>query len=1154
MTTFSQANNLLRSGNPAKAIPLYIEALRNTSDLKHIITPDIILARKRYRTARQGQKSRVAVCGWELAHNPAGRVYNLAQMYATFADVEIIGAYFPKWGREIWPPLRNAAIPVHSFVAEDQAQFVDQTLDLVMAHPYDVVHLSKPRMPNILFGLFYKLIWGATVLMDIDDEELAFVNEKDPLELAAYLQKYGRLPELTALEGDVWTRLSVGLAKAFDGITVSNPALQKRYGGQVIRHARDEKDFQFSPELSSRSREKFKVPSDKKVVLFFGTPRDHKGLLETAQAISSLRRNDVIFVVVGDFPDPSLKQRLQEIKGVEILFLGNQPVQFIPEVTALGDVCVLFQEPSTMVSNFQIPAKLTDALAMGREVILQDLPPLTDVIQSGAVIGIKDKNSLPQALEQALFLSPSAQPNDRAHDLFLKEFSFAANIPRLRQTLQTAKTSSRPMDTLYPLLQHLPPLSPYCALAGLESKTKVPDIKQPVTGGGVSIIILTRNAAQHLDNCLSSFLKTNTYKHVQLIIIDHASTDNTVDVVVNHKSKVDIQYIRRDRNYTFSESCNFGATKAKHPYLLFLNNDIIYTEDVLHKAVEQMARDHRTGAIGFRLDDVPSSLPKDKIPGVQHAGIEFRWNEKRGYYQPEQIRHPSLQGFLSTLTTYNLQLIPALTAAVLLVRKTDFNTLNGFSEDYNYGLEDIDFCLRMGRDLQKKCYCILDMGLQHVEGATRKQGDQKTRSRIIENNHKIFKKKWASYIRNISNIDKKQIFEKSMPIRKTKSATQTLNVLFVLPQSIDGNSGLHAQLHGKKLKSQGVDCAFVVPNDTFSPTKGLPDASVFSYTSALSTEFFFPFDIIHAWTPREKVRKVCETLLARSNCPLIVHLEDNEEYLTEVTTGYSFSELRQLPDADLDNLIPSYRYHPRKGRAFLDRADALTLIIETLDRFNTRNVPSMVLGAPVDERLFYPRPLNISLRRELDIPDDCLVLAYTGNVHAGNKDEVHELYKSVEILNKEGRPTVLLRTGLDKKGLGAEKWNREFEKHLGWVERERVPDILAAADILVQPGEPGLFNDERIPCKLPEYFAMGRPVILPKTNLGLTVEHENQGYVLENATAQGIAMAVKTIFQDKELIRLLSEKAVDFYLDRYRQVDRKLFELYIELFEGYESS
>jgi GT2 family glycosyltransferase/glycosyltransferase involved in cell wall biosynthesis len=793
-------NKALKEGKYAEAIACYAQVITQQPWMAKSISANLSIARKKYRRSRHSiEKSSVAVCGWELAHNPAGRAYNLARMYAAFADTEIIGAYFPKWGREIWPPLDNVEIPVHSFVAEDQTRFVDQALDLVMAHPYDVVHLSKPRMPNILFGLLYKLIWGSTVLMDIDDEELAFADAETPLALEAHLQKHGRLPELTSLEGKEWTRLGVGLATAFDGITVSNPALQKRYGGQIIRHARDEKLFQPSPELNSQSRKKFKVPPDKKVVLFFGTPREHKGLLETARAIAGLERRDVVFAIVGDFPDPALKQKLQTVKDVDYLFLGNQPVQSIPEVTALGDVCVLLQEPGAMVSNFQIPAKLTDALAMGRTVVLQDLPPTADVIQSGAVIPVKDKNALPRALEQALAQPPSTQPDTKARELFLKEFSFAANTPRLRQTLQTARSAPKPLDTLHPLLQHIAPLVPYSSLAGLPSKPNAPDTKHQKTDNAVSIIILTRNAAQHLDNCLNSFIKTNTHNPVELIIIDHASTDNTADVVAKYRNKGDIQYIHRDRNYTFSESCNFGATRARHPYLLFLNNDIHYTDDVLGKAVETLRKDEKIGAVGVRLDDVPA---QDKTQTIQHLGIEFKWNEKRGYHQPQQIRHPSLKDFLSAPTTYNLQPTTAVTAAAMLVRKSDFNALNGFSEAYTYGLEDIDFCLRLERDIKKKCFCILDMGLQHVDGATRK-GMYKDKSEVIENNHKVFKGKWDRYIRDnlIQATQPSTTASTSSPT--TYNLQPTTKILFVPPRPLTPTAAcMHSSvLHGSKLRA-----------------------------------------------------------------------------------------------------------------------------------------------------------------------------------------------------------------------------------------------------------------------------------------------------------------------------------------------------------------
>jgi hypothetical protein len=225
----------------------------------------------------------------------------------------------------------------------------------------------------------------------------------------------------------------------------------------------------------------------------------------------------------------------------------------------------------------------------------------------------------------------------------------------------------------------------------------------------------------------------------------------------------------------------------------------------------------------------------------------------------------------------------------------------------------------------------------------------------------------------------------------------------------------------------------------------------------------------------------------------------------------------------------SFAANTPRLRQTLQTARTTPKPLDPLNRFNTRNVPVQVLAPSVDERLFYPRPLNLALRRAHDIPDDHMVLAYTGNVHAGNKDEVHELYKAVDILNQQGCATAILRTGLDKKGLGIENWNRQFEKHLGWVKREQIPDILAAADILVQPGEPGPFNDLRIPCKLPEFFAMGRPVVLPKTNLGLKVAHGKEAYVLERSDAKGIAAAAKEIFSDKTLAGNLAMGGVGFF-------------------------
>ncbi len=374
------------------------------------------------------------------------------------------------------------------------------------------------------------------------------------------------------------------------------------------------------------------------------------------------------------------------------------------------------------------------------------------------------------------------------------------------------------------------------------------------------------------------------------------------------------------------------------------------------------------------------------------------------------------------------------------------------------------------------------------------------------------------------------------------------NVLFVLPQPIESNSGYHVQLLAERLAPYGISSIIAVPDESATGESGLR-VRVCSYAEIDGKGFPFPDgrgpDILHAWTPREIVRQFAQKILESNPCSLIIHLEDNEEYLTEVTLAKPFSELANLPEDELDKLIPRGRFHPIRGRQFLDQADGLTMVIETLNRFNPGDLPTMILPPIVDERLFYPRPMNKELRSKLAIPDDHIVLVYSGNVHSANVNEVAELYKAVILLNEQGHPTTLIRTGKDIVPLPKEaQAAKQFEKHLGWVKREELPDILAAADMFVQPGEPGPFNDYRIPSKLPEYFAMGRPVLMTSSNLGRHLRHNRSAYILRRANADAIRAGIIALLNDHDLYITLSNAGIDHYLTHLVFLQRRLLSFY----------
>ena len=335
-----------------------------------------------------------------------------------------------------------------------------------------------------------------------------------------------------------------------------------------------------------------------------------------------------------------------------------------------------------------------------------------------------------------------------------------------------------------------------------------------------------------------------------------------------------------------------------------------------------------------------------------------------------------------------------------------------------------------------------------------------------------------------------------------------LNVLFVLHGSFASNSALHVAALANELAVTGHACAVAVPHDL--ATLAHHDRPAFRGLTFAEAEAGFVYpdgrgpDVIHAWTTRENVRLLTEKLRARHGAPVIVHLEDNEQQLLALILGRDFAALDRMGDAELDRLVPPDLSHPHRSRTFLAAADGITVITTRLREFAPADKSCLTLWPAADARHFYPRPRPDRFRAVLDAAPGETVLFYHGNVHAANAAEVRELYAAVVELNRSGPPVTLIRTGLDRVALPGElaAAAAPYVLNLGQILHHRhLPALMALADIFVQPGGPDAFNDYRFPSKLPEFFALGRPVVLPRTNLGTLVRHGTDAYVLDRADA-----------------------------------------------------
>ena len=440
-----QGRECMAARDWAGAIRAYGQGLMEHPLLGMHYAANLERARTQYRQERhtinqQGPAhTQVVVAAAELSHNAAGRAFTLAQLYQHLGHpVALLGSHFPQWGRELWEPIRTAVqkaqLPVHTFVAEHEPRYVEQAFELVLQHPADLVHLSKPRLPAVVIGLLYKLLWGAAVLVDIDDEELCFVGEQEPITLDGLKRLCHGLPEPRELMGPLWTRLAVDLAQRFDGITVANEPLQERYGGTVIPHARDpEQLIPATAAEKAAARKGLGVPQEAKVVLFFGTPRRHKGLLPLAAAVAELPQYlKPILVVAGGFApeDAELQQELEALLPTQrLVLLGNQPFEQAAQVLALADLVVLLSEGD--VAEFQSPAKLSDALAMGLPVLVSETAPILPMVKEGWVWG-SNPQTLGSQLQKLLVDAKALRhKGSLAHAYFTKNLTISVTASRL---------------------------------------------------------------------------------------------------------------------------------------------------------------------------------------------------------------------------------------------------------------------------------------------------------------------------------------------------------------------------------------------------------------------------------------------------------------------------------------------------------------------------------------------------------------------------------------------------------------------------------------------------------------------------------------------------------------------------------------------------
>lgn len=264
----------------------------------------------------------------------------------------------------------------------------------------------------------------------------------------------------------------------------------------------------------------------------------------------------------------------------------------------------------------------------------------------------------------------------------------------------------------------------------------------------VSIIILNKDGIHHLKRLFTDFDKKTNYSNYEIIVVDNASADESVSYLKS--LDLPITVIENDVNVSFSKGNNDAAKIANGEYLLLLNNDIEPTYGWLNELVGTIENNDNVASVGAKLIfPFYFNHKRESSYMIQHSGDIFAERMYPCCLYAVNKSDSSLDIFDSSLTRNNECV--AVTGAVNLISKKVFDEIGGLDEEYFYGLEDVDFCLR----LHELGYKILFAGnslLFHHESSTRVKSES-----YFENdkhNYSTFWRKWGQYLSRNLMLDK----------------------------------------------------------------------------------------------------------------------------------------------------------------------------------------------------------------------------------------------------------------------------------------------------------------------------------------------------------------------------------------------------------------
>lgn len=256
----------------------------------------------------------------------------------------------------------------------------------------------------------------------------------------------------------------------------------------------------------------------------------------------------------------------------------------------------------------------------------------------------------------------------------------------------------------------------------------------------ISIVVLVWNGEKYLDECIAALLAQD-YEPFEVIVVDNASTDSSVDVI--RKYVPSVRLIQNSYNFGFSGGNNIGIKAASGEIVILLNQDTSVQPGWLRAIVDAFDLDQAIGIVGCKAIYPNSST-------IQHAGAWVRQGDAFAYHIGQG---ESDQGQYDTLKD-----VEYVTAAAFAVNRSVLNDVGYLDEHLYPGFyEDPDYCWRAQRAGYRTVYQPKAV-LFHYETTTLPAHSYQRMAAFHRNRTRFVLKHWSiSALREFVSAEKEAI-------------------------------------------------------------------------------------------------------------------------------------------------------------------------------------------------------------------------------------------------------------------------------------------------------------------------------------------------------------------------------------------------------------